>query len=179
MTDFSYMYHSPCVFINGISLGFPFTNKDIFFYLKAMYFQKSGTPIIYHFELIDDKYVTYTTRDWDDEIICKQWLGNMGVQYNLGIKTNNVLIFNGGITLFQISEKNRDSSIRYNAKGFNGFFVGIGYEERILDNLSLFSEGQYNVDIWQFKVFGYDIAFKHGGANLNVGIRYYFSQNRR
>jgi hypothetical protein len=176
---FSETYNLPCVFINGISLGIPFTNKDFFFYLKAMYFQKSGTPVIYHVEIIDDETVLHTTRDWDDKIIYKQLLGNMGIQYNINFKSNNVLLFNGGITLLKVSEKTRKSTEVSGINGFNGFFFCFGYEKRIFNNLSLFSECQYNFDMWRFKLFGYEIDIKNGGANLNIGVRYYFSQDRK
>lgn len=37
-SEFKETYHSPCAFINGISLGVPITNKGLFVYAKGMYF---------------------------------------------------------------------------------------------------------------------------------------------
>ena len=47
---FKESYQSHFAFINGLTLGIPVTNKGFFFYCKAMYFQKSGTPLVHHFE---------------------------------------------------------------------------------------------------------------------------------
>ena len=169
---FKETYHSPCAFINGLSLGIPFTNEEMFFYLKAMYFQKSGTPIGYHFEYDEqtDKYNTYTTQEGDVDY--KQWLGNIGVQYNLCFKLTNIIILNGGITLVKISEKIKNSTAGSDGKGISGYFLGIGYEKKILDKFSLFSEIQYNFDFPILK----ELGIRSGGANINAGIRYYFSQ---
>jgi hypothetical protein len=176
ISGFKEMYHSHSVFINGISLGIPFSNKDFFFYVKGMYFQKTGTQIIHHFEYDPQtgEPVTYTTRG--DDITWRQLLGNVGVQYNLHPGLTDNLMFNGGITLVKASEKTKDDSASSDAKGFTGFFLGAGYEKRISDKFGLFSEVQYNFDIWKVKIFGYSVSFKYGGANFNVGIRYYFSQ---
>jgi hypothetical protein len=173
ISGFREMYHSHSVFINGISLGIPFANKGFFFYVKGMYFQKAGTQIIYHFEY--DPHTgkpvnTYTTRGGD--ITWRQLLGNTGIQYNLPFGLTNNLMFNGGITLVKASEKTKDNSAGSEAKGFTGFFLGAGYEKRISDTFGLFSEVQYNFDIRKFEILGH----KYGGANFNIGIRYYFSQ---
>ena len=61
--EFKEAYHSPCAFINGGSLGIPISNKHFFFYVKAMYFQKTGNQIIYHFENNNGEVVMYTTRE--------------------------------------------------------------------------------------------------------------------
>ena len=172
--EFKDVYHSPCAFINGISLGIPFTNKGFFVYAKGMYFQKSGTPIVYHFEYNDltGEVTTWTTQEGE----CKyqQWLGNIGIQYNLNLGLANILMFNGGITLFQQSYKIKNSTAGSEAKGFNGLFMGIGYEKRILRKIGLFSEAQYNFDVRRFKILDYEIRLKYGGANVNVGMKYYF-----
>ena len=168
-------YHSPCAFINGISLGIPFTNEEIFFYLKGMYFQKSGNPITYHFEYDEQTGITnkYTTQERDVTVTWRQWFVNMGVQYNLKFGLTNIILFNGGLTLAKVSEKTSDSSVSFDSGGFlPGCFLGIGYEKRILDKLSLFSEFQYNFDLPILMLLG----IREGGANLNVGVRYYFNQ---
>ena len=174
VSGFSETYHSPYAFINGISLGVPFTNEEIFFYLKAMYFQKSGTPITYHFEYNDltGEFTTYTTQEGDVDY--KQWLGNIGIQYNLSFNSTHIIIFNGGISLAKVSEKIRNSTDGFdtNGFGFTSFFVGIGYEKKILDALNLFSEFQYNLDLPILQ----ELGFRFGGANFNVGVRYYFRQ---
>ena len=166
--EFKDVYHSPCAFINGISLGIPFTNKGFFVYAKGMYFQKSGTPIIYHFEYGDLTGEGTTGTTQEGECKYQQWLGNIGIQYNLNLGLTNSLIFNGGITLIKQSEKIKNSTAGSEAKGFSGFFVGAGYEKRILRKFGLLAEAQYNFDMWKI----YDL--KYGGANFNVGMRYYF-----
>jgi hypothetical protein len=175
ISGFNKVYHSPCAFINGISFGIPFTNKGFFVYAKGMYFQKSGTPITYHFEydeLTGELTNTYTTQNSDVIITWRQWLGNIGIQYNLTIGQTNNLIFNGGISLVKASEKTKDSSVGSDSGGFglSGFFVGIGYEKRFLRNFGIFSEAQYNFDFPILKQLG----IRYGGTNLNVGIRYHF-----
>ena len=175
-SNFKKVYNSPCTFINGISIGIPITNEDFFFYIKAMYFQKNGTPITYHFERdsITGEFYTYTTQEGN--VVYKQWLGNIGIQYNLNFGQTNNFIFNGGVTLIKLSERIKNSTAGDNAKGLNGLFFGIGYEKIILEKFSLFSEVQYNFDMRKFQILGYDIHLKYGGANFNVGMRYYFSQ---
>ena len=177
ISSFNKVYHSPCAFINGISLGFPFTNEDFFFYLKGMYFQKSGTPITHHFEYDNQtgEFTTYTTQEDDVTVIWHQFLVNIGIQYNFKFDLTNNLLFNGGITLIKLSEKANDSSVSFDSGGFSpGYFFGIGYEKRILDKFSLFSEVQCNLDLPILKTL--DIGSGGAGVNLNVGIRYYFNQ---
>lgn len=175
MSNFNKIYNSHYALINGISLGIPFTNEDVFLYCKAMYFQKSGTPIIYHFNSSNGVSNTYTTQEGD--VTLQQLLVNIGIQYNLSFELTNILTFNGGISLIKASEKisNSPSNSDSKANGFAGYFLGIGYEKRILEKLGLFSEVQYNFDRLIFKTL--DISY--GGANINVGIRYYFSQKMR
>jgi hypothetical protein len=175
VSGFNTVYHSPCAFINGISLGFPFTNKELFFYVKGMYSQKSGNPITYHFEydeLTGELTNTYTTQENDVIITWHQWLGNVGIQYNLGLGLTNNLIFNGGISLVKASEKTKDSSVGSDSGGLGlfGYFFGIGYEKRISKKFGLFTEAQYNFDLPILRKLG----INYGGANFNLGIRYYF-----
>ena len=175
---FKDVYNSNFTFINGISVGIPFSNENFFFYLKAMYFQKSGTPITYHIEydFTTDNYDKYITQE--GTIVLKQFIGNIGVQYNLVFSSNDIILFNSGLTLIKATEKTKDTSLSSDVKGLNGFFCGIGYEKKLFDKLSLLSEFQYNFDIWGFKILDYDAKIKYGGANLNVGVRYYFKQKK-
>jgi hypothetical protein len=175
VSGFNTVYHSPCAFINGISLGIPFTNKDFFAYAKGMYFQKSGNPLTYHFEydeLTGELTNAYTTQENDVIITWRQWLGNIGIQYNLRLGLTSNLIFNGGISLVKASEKTKDSSVGSDSGGLglSGYFCGIGYEKRIYKKIALFSEAQYNFDFPILRQLG----IKYGGANFNVGMRYYF-----
>jgi len=172
MSNFNRIYNSHYAFINGISLGIPFTNENVFFYCKAMYFQKSGTPTIYHFNSSNGVSNTYTTQEGD--VALQQLLLNIGIQYNLSFELTNIITFNGGISLIKASEKisNSPSNSDSKANGFAGYFLGIGYEKRILDKFGLFSEVQYNFDRLIFKT----LEISYGGTNINVGIRYYFSQ---
>jgi len=175
MSDFNRIYNSHYAFINGISLGIPFMNEDLFFYSKAMYFQKYGTPIIYHFNSSNGVSNTYTTQEGD--VALQQLLLNIGIQYNLSFGLTNMLAFNGGISLIKASEKisNSPSNSDLKANGFAGYFLGVGYEKRISDKFGLFSEVQYNFDRLILKTF--DISY--GGANINLGVKYYFSQRMR
>lgn len=170
MKDFNKVYNSPFAFINGISLGIPFTNKAIFLYGKAMYFQKSGTPIIYHFDSNNGINTIYTTQEGD--IVLQQLLVNIGMQYNLSLKTSNTIVLNGGISFVNSSEKVINSFTNSKSKGFAGYFLGIGYEKRLSDQFSWFSEAQYNFDRVVFKM----LDMNYEGTNINIGIRYYFNQ---
>jgi hypothetical protein len=172
-SEFKETYHSPGAFINGISLGIPFTSKGFFVYAKGMYFQKSGNQIIYHSEINDltGEIITYTSRG--DEIIWRHFLINIGIQYNFNFKqTKHELTCNGGITFEKTSEGTVKQKI-----ALTGLFVGVGYEYRVLKKFGLFAEAQYNFNIlnmFNLNLFGYELKFKHGGANFNVGMRYYF-----
>jgi hypothetical protein len=173
------MYHSHAAFINGIGLAIPFANKNFFFYAKGMYFKKTGTQIVHHSEYDNQtgKFIENTTRGGD--ITWRQLLANIGIQYNLNLAPTNNLMFNGGITLVKAYEQTEDTSAGSDFKGLAGFFLGAGYEKEISDKFSLFSEVQYNFDIFdifRIKILGHNIGLKYGGANLNAGIRYWFNQ---
>ena len=137
-----------------------------------MYYQKSGTPITYHFEYDDitGKYNRYITQE--GKVDYKQWLGNIGIQYNLIYKSSNTFLFNGGVILTKASEKIKNSDAGVDAKGLSGYFLGAGYERKILDRFSIFSEIQYNFNFPILKSFSID----YGGVNFNIGVRGYFSQ---
>jgi|WetSurMetagenome_2_1015567.scaffolds.fasta_scaffold227073_1 hypothetical protein len=171
MINFNRIYDSHYTFINGISLGIPFTNEDVFFYCKVMYFQKSGTPIIYHFNSSNGVSNIYTTQEGD--VALQQLLVNIGIQYNFSFELTNILTFNGGFSLIKASEKisNSPSNSESKASGFAGYFLGTGYEKRIFNKFGLFSEIQYNFDRLIFKT----LDINYGGTNINIGIRYYFS----
>ena len=172
-TDFKTIYDSRFTFNNGLSVGVPFTNSDIYFYGKAMFFRCKGVPIIYHYESNNGVSYTYTTREGN--ILYKQFLFNLGVQYNFSIKELNKIITNGGISIVNASETTNNTSgySESKAKGFAGYFVGLGYE-RNFENIPIivFSEIQYNFNRLIFKT----LDLSYGGANINVGIRFYFKQ---
>jgi len=172
-TDFKTIYDSWFPFNNGVSIGVPFTNTDIFFYGKAMYFECEGIPIIYHFEISNGVSHTYTTREGNIKL--KQLLFNIGLQYDYSINELNKVIVNGGISIVNATEKtnNTSANAESEAKGFSGYFLGLGYE-RIFNNIpmSVFSEVQYNFNRLIFKA----LDLSYGGANINVGIRCYFKQ---
>ncbi|MCK9450012.1 MAG: hypothetical protein M0Q41_13700 [Bacteroidales bacterium] len=172
-SEFKTIYDSWFTFNNGLSLGVPFTNSDIYLYGKAMFLRCEGVPIIYHYESIDGVLHTYTTREGN--IIYKQLLFNLGIQYNYSIKKLNKIITNGGISIINATETttNTNADSESKAKGFAGYFIGLGYE-RNFENipLSAFSEIQYNFNRLIFKA----LDLSYGGANINVGVRFYFKQ---
>jgi len=170
ISGFKDVYHSPCAFINGISLGTNFINQNTFFYLKAMYFQKSGTPITYHINYNNEtgEVTKWTTQE--GTCTYKQLICNAGVQYNIKFRLSNILFLNGGIALVKQSEKIKNSASANNGKGMPCYFFGIGYEKCVLEKISLFSEFQYNFDWKILNILG----LKYGGANINIGFRYYF-----
>jgi len=104
-----------------------------------------------------------------DDIIWRHFLINTGIQYNYNFRqTKHDLIFNGGITF----EKTSEGTVKQKF-ALTEFFVGVGYVKKF----GLFTEGQYNFNILNMldiKLFDYKLKFKHGGANFNVGMRYYF-----
>ena len=172
-SDFKTIYDSRFTFNNGLSAGVPFTNSDIFLYGKAMFFRCEGVPIIYHYESNNGVSNTYTTREGN--IIYKQFLFNLGVQYNYSIKELNKIITNGGISIVNATETTNNTSAdsESKAKGVAGYFIGLGYERNFKNiPLSTFGEIQYNFNRLIFKA----LDLSYGGANINVGIRYYFKQ---
>jgi len=169
MENFNKVYNSPAAFINGLSLGIPISNENLFLYGKAMYFQKVGVPIAHHFVYENGVMRVSTTQEGNVKL--KELLINLGVQYNAEFKQTNVIVINAGILVVKASEKIKSDSSNSESKanGFAGYFLGVGYEKKLSDRLGAFSEVQYNVDRIIFKLF--DISY--GGANVNVGIRYY------
>lgn len=172
-SDFKTIYNSRFTFNNGLNVGVPITNSDIYLYGKAMFFRCEGVPIIYHYESNNGISQTYTTREGN--IIYKQFLFNIGIQYNYSIKDLNKIITNGGISIINATEttNNTNADSESKAKGFAGYFIGLGYE-RNFENipLSVFSEIQYNFNRPVFKA----LDLSYGGANVNAGIRFYFKQ---
>ncbi|MDD3701008.1 MAG: hypothetical protein WCR58_05350 [Bacteroidales bacterium] len=172
-SEFKTIYDSWFTFNNGLSAGVPFTNSDIYLYGKAMFLRCEGVPIIYHYESIDGVLHTYTTREGN--IIYKQLLFNLGIQYNYSIKKLNKIITNGGISIINATETttNTNADSESKAKGFAGYFIGLGYERNFENTpLSAFSEIQYNFNRLIFKA----LDLSYGGANINVGVRFYFKQ---
>lgn len=172
-SDFKTIYNSKFTFNNGLSVGFPISNSDLYLYGKASFFRIEGVPIIYHYESNNGIPYTYTTREGN--IIYKQFLFNLGIQYNYSIKEQNKIITNGGISIINATEitNNTSADSGSEAKGFTGYFIGLGYERDFKNiPLSIFSEMQYNFDRLIFK----RLDLSYGGANINIGIRFYFKQ---
>lgn len=172
-TDFKKIYDSRFTFNNGLSLGVPVTNSDIYLYGKAMFFKCEGVPIIYHYESKDGVSYTYTTREGN--IIYKQFLFNLGIQYNYSITELNKFIANGGVSIVNATEStiNTSADSKSEAKGFAGYFIGIGYEKDFNNiPISVFWEMQYNFNRFVFKA----LDLSYGGANINIGFKFYFKQ---
>lgn len=170
-SDFSKIYGN-VQFINGFSIGGAITKKGLFFYGKAMYLQKEGAPIIYHFTEKNGEIIIYTTQE--GSITIKHFLFNLGFQYNFNLNNNWEIFPNAGINLIHSKEKSVDLDSK--ATGFSGFFAGMGVE-RHFDKIpfSLFTEFQYNFNRPLFKTFNID----YSGVNGNIGIRYYIGNKNK
>ena len=171
--DFSKIY-GDFIFINGISIGIPFTSQDLYFYGKGMYFKKLGTPIIYHFTSENGVSRTYTTQE--GVITINHFLFNVGLQYNFNLSDNYKVLINGGIALIKSIEES-DNPLEYdsNGGGLSGLFLGLGLERKFSTiPLSIFTEIQYNPSFTILKTYNLD----YSSINLNIGLRYYFNQTK-
>jgi hypothetical protein len=172
--DFNKIY-GDFIFINGLSIGIPFTNQDLYLYGKAMYFVKEGTPIIYHFTSNNGISSTYTIQE--GLITIKHFLFNLGLQYNFKLNDNIKFITNGGLTLIKSTEKS-DNPVKYdsNGGGLSGLFLGLGLEKKFSTiPLSLFTECQFNPSFTILKTYNLD----YSAINFNIGLRYYFNQSTK
>lgn len=172
--DFNKIY-GDFIFINGLSVGIPFTNHDLYLYGKAMYFKKEGTPIIYHYVSNNGVSKSYTTQEGLIKI--NHFLFNLGLQYNIKLSDNVKIVTNGGLTLFKSIEKsNNPVKFDSNGGGLSGLFLGFGLERRFSTvPLSLFSECQYNSSFSILKTYNLD----YSAINFNIGLRFYFNQTTK
>jgi len=170
--DFDKIYGTPVAFINGLSLGIPFTNRDIYFYVKAMYYYKSGIPIVYHYTY--NNGVSSTTTTQEGKIVINNWLFNGGIQENFSVGNNYKIHLNAGLSFVKSSEVVKtppESKIALS--GWAGYYIGIGGEKRFANlPFGVFVEYQYNLDRLIFKSLG----LNYGGSDINTGLRFYFSQ---
>lgn len=170
---FKEVYNSRAAFINGVSLGVPFTNIGLAFYAKGMYFQRKGTPIIDHYEIREDGTShSYTTREGDAAY--REFLFNLGIQYSFSFKELNKVFANGGVSFIAAKESvtnTAEMNSSTHTKGYAGCFLGLGYE-RLFKNvpISVFGEAQYDFDRMVFNA----LSLSYGGANINLGCRFYF-----
>jgi hypothetical protein len=172
--DFNKIYGN-FIFINGLSIGIPFSNQDLYLYGKAMYFEKEGIPIIYHYTSNNGISNTYTTQE--GLITIKHFLFNIGLQYNFKLNHNIKIITNGGLTLIKSTEKS-DNLVKFDSKGggLSGLFFGLGIERSFsMIPLSLFTECQYNSSFSILKTYNLD----YSAINFNIGLRHYFNQKPR
>jgi hypothetical protein len=161
------------IFINGLSLGIPFTNHDLYLYSKAMYYKKQGIPIIYHFEDNSGVPIYFTTQE--GSITINHFQFNVGLQYNIIVHRNLKLITNGGLTLIKSSEESNDPlDYKSDTKGLTGFFIGAGLDKTFAGPIGIFGECQYNHQLSLIK----DYASDYSAMNINFGLRYYFNQKR-
>jgi len=172
--DFNKIY-GDVIFINGLSLGIPFSNQNFFLYMKAMYFKKQGMPITYHFISNNGSSTTFTTQEGSIKI--NHFLFNLGLQYNIKLFDNYKIITNGGLTFIHSNEKS-DNPVSYSSNngGLSGFFLGLGLERKFVSlPLSLFFECQYNSSFTILKTYNLD----YSAFNLSIGLRYYFNKTSK
>ena len=163
-SDFNKIYGSPYAFNNGLSIGIPITKENVFLYAKAMFYTKNGIPITYHYVSKDGISSSYSTQD-TGTVTIRQFLFNLGVQYNINLNQYYVLLVNGGINLVNFSEKSKNPDSDTKGNGFAGYFLGVGIERQIKKiPLSTLIEVQYNIDRLIFSTYGlrtWRFKYKH------------------
>jgi hypothetical protein len=175
--SFDKVYDSHAGFAFGGGVGLPISTRT-YLYGKMTRFTKSGVPVIYtyHFQggaLID------VTESREGVATFKQWIFNLGLQYNLFLSEEFTLGIIGGGTYGRVSEEQRraNGSIVFGIEGATlfGFFGGIAMERNFRQSpVSVFLESQYNYSRRDLVNF----LGNYGGTNLTLGIRYYFSERR-
>ncbi len=175
--NFSDTYNSQNGFVYGFGVGLPLSSRT-YIYGKATNFSKSGTPIIRSYNVINGQLVLASeTREGTAKF--NQWIINGGFLYNFFLNPDWTLGLNAGVTYSIVSEeqKNANGTIGYSSDGSGifGFFIGSVLEKNFSEShFSIFIEPQYNFS--RSDVLRY--VGNYGGINLNIGIRYYFSDRR-
>ena len=154
-------------FKNGMDIAMPLTNKNIYLFLKANYYQKNGSGLIYTFSPDTNSYYL------EGEAKISQFNFHLGLQYGYNLNDLNSIIFAGGLSYYILKQTSNTPTLgesEFKTKGV-GFFGSIGYE-RSFNSLpfNLFAVGQYNAT---FQFSGLSNSNDFGGFGLNLGIRYY------
>ena len=150
--DFNKIYGN-FLFINGLSIGLPFRNTDVYFYGKLMYLKKTGIPVIYHFNSINGVSNNYTTQEGSIKI--DQFNFSLGIQYNKRLKNNLIFLVNGGLFFVKSTESSADP-VQYHIKsgGLSGLFLGFGLEKKLsFIPFSVVGEIQYNSSLAFLKTY--------------------------
>jgi hypothetical protein len=154
-------------FKNGIDIAMPLTNKNIYLFLKANYYQKNGSGIIYNFSPDSNSY------HLEGVAKIRQFNFHLGLQYGYNLNDLNSIIFAGGLSYYILNQTSNTPSFgesESKTKGV-GYFGSIGYERSFNSfPFNLFVIGQYN---GTFKISGLNDSNTFGGFGLNLGIRYY------
>lgn len=163
---FNEQYGYPA-FKNGLDMAMPLTNKNIYLFLKANYYQKNGFGLIYTFSPDTSLY------HLEGEAKIRQFNFHIGLQYGYNFTNLNFIIIAGGLSYYVLNQSSNTPSLgesESKTKGV-GYFGSIGYE-RGFNSLpfNLFAVGQYN---GTFKISGLYDSNDFGGYGINLGIRYY------
>ena len=179
LKDFDRVYDSNLGIAFGAGIGLPLSSRT-YIYGKATYFVKTGVPVLYTYTYQNGTLVNVSQTKTDGTASFHQWIINGGLQYNFFLSENFALGLNGGLTYTKISETmtsvNTTVTSTLDASGLLGFFAGMGLERSFSESpFSVFAEAQYN--FVQHDILA--AAGNYGGANLTLGLRYYFREHRR
>ncbi len=171
--NFSETYNSKLGPTFGFGLGATLSDK-INLFGKATYFSKNGIPSISILNTDNTGHSTIVTQKSDGTASFKEWLINVGLQYNLNLSKGLLLGMNGGLTFVYAKEVHNDKTgkniLNSNASGLWGFFMGAGMEKRFGKSpFSLFMECQYNFNLYDF----FELYTGFGGVNISIGSRVY------
>ncbi|MBN2763928.1 MAG: hypothetical protein JXR41_12610 [Bacteroidales bacterium] len=154
-------------FKNGMDIAMPLTNKNIYLFLKANYYQKNGSGIIYTFSQDTNSY------HLEGEAKIRQFNFHLGLQYGYNFNDLNSIIFAGGFSYYILNQTSNTPTFGKSESKIIGvgYFGSLGYE-RGFNSLpfKLFAVGQYN---GKFQISGLFESDDFGGFGLNLGIRYY------
>jgi hypothetical protein len=175
LKDFSKIYDSNLGFAFGAGLGLPMSSRT-YLYGKATYFAKSGIPPVIYRNIYSN---AYSESGDGGRAYFRQWIINVGIQYNLFLSDDFTLGMNGGVTYTRVSETlpipGTGVSSSLHGSGALGMFGGLAIEKNFLESpFSIFAEAQHNFVRHDL----IDQVGDYGGANLTLGIRYYFRERR-
>lgn len=173
--NFSNQYDSNIGFTAGGGLGVPVSSR-LYLTGRATYFSKSGTPLTVINQYSQDKLVQ-ATEIRSGSAKFTQWLINAGIEYKISLSENFKLYPMAGIAFSKTTEKVITEYINYQidtkASGILGYYAGTGLERKFETiPLSAFAEAYYN---FYLKELSSSIMGNIGGANFNLGIRYYLN----
>jgi hypothetical protein len=175
---FSKTYDSDFGFAFGAGFGVPILN-DLYICGNVTYFTKNGIPWLSTYD--QNGHLVPTIRVDNGTSTFRQWIVNGGLQYNYLVLEQFLFSVSGGITYSAITEKatiniNNVTDVSQSGSGILGYYLGLGIERSFSNSsLSAFAEAQYNFSRDDI----FNLIGNYGGANLSLGIRYYFNDRRQ